>query len=95
MSRDEHEYRVFPDYGADPVWAVDGMVDLDTLPISEDLITRLRAWNAAWEELVGARQWRYEIIDQTGHERWLAEGRGLATWLERELGPDARITYNP
>ncbi|NLJ53533.1 MAG: hypothetical protein GX344_05295 [Intrasporangiaceae bacterium] len=88
-------YRVFPDYSADPVWAVDGMVDLDELPITDDLRDRLRAWNAEWEELVGVRTGRFRIIDKDGHRRWKQSGRYLARNLERELGPGVEIQYQP
>ena len=88
-------YRVFPDYTADPVWAHDGMVDLDELPITDDLRDRLRQWNADWEELVGARTERFTIIDKDGHRRWIDEGRNLAHRLQRELGPGVEISYEP
>lgn len=86
---------MFPDYGADPVWAKDGMVDLDTLPISASLRARLRAWNSQWEDLLGVAANRYAIVDEDAHKRWRDEGAELARVLRTELGRGYRVSYQP
>lgn len=88
-------YRVFPEYSADPVWDHEGMVDLDTLPITPALRDLLRAWNAEWEQLVGAAEGRYEIVDEAAHRRWQRAGRGLASRLQSELGGGVVVRYGP
>lgn len=87
--------RVFPDYAADPVWADTGMVDLDSLSISDDLVTALRAWARAWETLMGVEAARYEIDDVAAHETWQRQGRHLTLRLQRELGSTHRVEYVP
>ncbi len=89
------QYRVFPDYRADPVWGHDGDVDLDTLPITQEMRDRLRAWSGEWELLAGALEGRYEIVDHEAHRRWKLEGRRLANQLQSELGSDAVVRYEP
>lgn len=88
-------YRVFPDYSADPVWADDGMVDLDTLDITQYLRDELRAWGLEWERLVGVRQARFRIVERDSHQRWIADGQRLADRLQKELGPDVVVDYRP
>ncbi|MDE9364726.1 hypothetical protein PZ938_03845 [Luteipulveratus sp. YIM 133132] len=85
-------YRLFPDYGADPVWAERGMVDLDDLPISSRLRTDLRTWAARWEQLMGQD---FRIREKDSHNEWQRAGRRLARDLQRELGDDAVVTYEP
>lgn len=82
--------RVFPDYSADPVWGTEGMVDLDSLPLSEDLRVRLREWARDWEEQMGRD---FQITDDARYAAWRHAGRSLAKNLARELGPDVEIRY--
>lgn len=88
-------YRVFPDYAADPVWNDRGMVDLDTLPVTTGLRLALRAWREEWEQQLGARQGRYEVLEPDAHHRWQRRGRALAAQLQRELGTAADVRYEP
>lgn len=39
---------VFPDYPADSVWKDTRMVDLDSLPLSDTVVTALRGWASEW-----------------------------------------------
>lgn len=87
--------RVFPDYAADPVWAETGMVDLDTLPLSDPLVTALRGWAREWEALMGVEVARYEIDDAVAHEAWQRQGLRLTRRLQSELGSTYRIEYVP
>jgi len=43
----------FGDYGADPLWAVpsEGMVDVETLPVSHEVCSSVREWAHEWERL--------------------------------------------
>lgn len=86
--------RVFPDYGADPVWSDEGMVDLSSLAISDDLETELRRWNSEWESLVGTSSERFRIIDRSGREKWERLGRCLADRLQSELGVNFYVIYD-
>ena len=87
------DVRVFPDYGADPVWADTAMVELGTLPISDVLCSRLRQWAREWEDLMGVSDARYAIADEAAHESWRQRGTQLAARLQRELGNSYRVQY--
>ncbi len=82
--------RVFPDYAADPVWADDGMVDLDALPISDRLRGALRAWAREWERLLGPQ---FEVREKDAYAAWLAVGAKHARHLQAELGPSWVVEY--
>ena len=85
--------RVFPDYGADPVWDDMGMAHLGELPLSDRLRAELRQWAAEWEELMGVRESRYAIVDEPGHTAWETQGRRLAERLQAELGNTYEVEY--
>lgn len=87
------ELRVFPDYGADPVWQPDGMADLEALPVSARLRTDLRAWAREWEDLMGTQQNRYTVIDDRAYDAWQRQGARLARALQGELGDDVVVSY--
>lgn len=84
---------MFPDYGADPVWADRGMVDLDALPVPEWLRADLRRWAREWEELMGVRESRYAVVDEPAHAVWEERGRRLADRLRAELGDAYDVVY--
>lgn len=85
--------RVCPDYTADPVWADDGMVVLESLPLTDDLVDRMRAWAREWERLLGLAEGRFAVVDETAYAAWLERGRGLAARLQRELGEAYDVEY--
>lgn len=87
--------RVMPDYACWPLWRDDGEggnIDPETLPVSAALKAALSAW-AAWFE--AGFDWDDPAasppIPNAG--AFEAEGRRLATWLARELGPAWRVRY--
>ncbi|KRE62678.1 hypothetical protein [Nostocoides sp. Soil756] len=82
--------RVFPDHSADPVWADDGMVDLDRLPVSARLRDALRAWAREWERLLGPA---YVVREKDAYAAWLEAGRRHARDLEAELGRGWSVEY--
>lgn len=82
--------RVFPDYTADPVWGPDGMVDLDTLDISDRLRHDLREWARDWEDQLGRD---FRIKEKDRYEAWRRRGRRLSEDLGRELAPDTDVRY--
>lgn len=84
------QLKVFPDYFADPVWAEDGMVDLDDLPISTRLRDGLRAWAREWERLLGKQ---FEVREKDAYAAWLEVGRQHARHLQAELGPEWTVEY--
>lgn len=85
--------RVFPDYGADPVWTDSGEADLPGLPIPARLRDELREWARDWEDLMGFRTARYSIVDESAHERWRQRGLRLAQQLQHDLGSSYRVEY--
>lgn len=85
--------QVFPDYGADPVWNETRMVALESLVVSDALVTALRGWAREWEALMGVEVARYEIVDVVAHEAWQGKGRRLAERLQRELGSAYSIEH--
>ncbi|WP_345505493.1 hypothetical protein [Terrabacter aeriphilus] len=85
--------RVFPDHTADPVWVDTGMVDLDTLAVSDWLRDELRAWARDWEELMGVREHRYAVVDDSAYRVWRRRGWELSQRLQAELGDDYAVAY--
>lgn len=82
--------RVFPDYTADPVWDMHGMVDLDTLLISDRLRRDLREWARDWEDQLGPD---FRIKERERYEAWRRRGRLLARDLARELALEMDVRY--
>jgi hypothetical protein len=64
------------DYNADPVWdlATEWMVNLDQLPVPDDLRERVRAWAGEWTEraLIDIRGAGFgsEPFDAVGRRLW-------------------------
>jgi len=84
------------DYCAFPVWdrtpgADPGEVDPATLGVSSELVRELTEWNAQYES-IAANDFRFD--DRAAFGAWKRRGRGLANWLQRELGNTARVTYH-
>jgi hypothetical protein len=94
------------DLTADPIWLrapddvyhlADGMVSLDSLPLSDDLKRRVRAWakvndekfeEGTWPE---GKQWTPEL--EAEHRRWADEGHVLFNEIKAELGPAYDIRH--
>jgi hypothetical protein len=75
----------WPDYGPGPLWRQDGQpVDLSALDLTPDLIQRVTAWNAAYEE-------DRVPIEGAGDLAWLREGKGLLDAIRAELGTKYRV----
>jgi hypothetical protein len=85
------------DYAADPLWATtsDGetlMVELDPLPLSDDLKADLRAWARTFQEIT----WPPDADRRPDSEQWqdfVARGDGLARRLQEELGSAVEVVY--
>jgi hypothetical protein len=70
----------WPDYSApSPLWACGKPVDLQSLPLPEDLRDRLSSWNAAYEE-------SKLPMDGGGDEEYLQGGRQLLKQVRESLG---------
>lgn len=82
--------RLFPDYGADPVWDLQGEVDLDGFDVSDRLRKDLREWARAWEGLMGKD---FRLKEGDVHVDWRRRGRRLARDLARELGPETEVLF--
>lgn len=78
------------DWNADPVWNKQGMVGLETLPLSPRLTADLLAWARRWEELHD----RTAATREAGsYSTWVTSGRRLSRDLQLELGPTYDIEY--
>lgn len=83
--------RLFATFLSDGVWRVDGTIgDLNALPITPRLATRIRRW-AAWYDAAsgaapGARPWEMDAPDRA--RRFNAVTRQLGRALKAELPPD-------
>ncbi|WP_203075431.1 hypothetical protein [Falsiroseomonas ponticola] len=87
--------RVMPDYACWPLWddaGQGGNIDPATLPIPQALVAALAAW-AAWFE--AGFDWADPAASppMPDPDAFEAEGRRLAAWLARELGPAWRVRY--
>lgn len=77
----------FPDYGADPIWDVQGkrgMVSLDGLPVCEEIRRDVREWAKRWEQM--AKQEMAAEGSSAGMTDTLAEPVQRHEWdaLERD-----------
>jgi len=77
----------WPDYGAGPLWSGGRTVEPEDLELDPSLATRLRDWNAQYEE------WKIPI-DGPGDEEWLADGKRLLKEVRQALGPDYDLGAN-
>jgi hypothetical protein len=60
----------WPEYNGGPLWRNDGnSVDLASVPLSDDLRSRLLAWNARYDDS--------KLPFERSDEVWLAEGKRL------------------
>lgn len=80
--------RIMCDYSADPVWASDGtMIDLDDLPVTQELKQRLRAWEEIFD-----RQDLFASSPSYDVAAFSRTGRELAREVKRQL-PDWTVVY--
>ena len=86
------------DWSADPVWAIGsasvvGMLDLDQLGLSAQLIDALRGWSHEWEEAVSQHdEMRWPSI--RARRAWSARGLTLAYDLQQEIGDRVDVLYS-
>lgn len=78
------------DWNADPVWNKQGMVHLETLPLSRRLIAELLAWARRWEELNDRTS---RARERDSYSTWVTSGRRLSRDLQLELGPAYDVEY--
>jgi hypothetical protein len=87
---------VMADYFADPIWlrtAHGGgsvSINLESLPLRDDLIAKLRAWAARFDALQHSD---YEWPDDATRVSWTEEGHRLTDLVRDELGPDFDVQY--
>ena len=84
------ELTVMADWDADPVWSKQGMIDLETLPLSPRLTADLLAWARRWEELHGRTP---RERDDVSYSSWVSSGRRLSRDLQLELGWAYDVEY--
>ena len=78
------------DWDADPVWSKQGMVNLETLPLSRRLTADLLAWARRWEEL---HDTTLRVRERDSYSSWVTSGRRLSRDLQLELGQTYDIEY--
>ncbi|WP_432573135.1 hypothetical protein [Kineococcus sp. SYSU DK005] len=92
------------DFGADPLWrrtpahaagVVDLNVDLDRLPLSEELKSDVRAWARRHDEMQDPPNPLRGSEEELN--AWVAAGRDLVLRLRTELGPGVEVVdgYQP
>jgi hypothetical protein len=97
--------RFFGDHGADPVWDDRGMVDLDSLAVSDEVRAQARAWGTRWDELVTAQLHADWYASGTSHsaaapvseEQWdllERDGRAVCKRLQDELGEEWLVEWD-
>jgi hypothetical protein len=78
----------WPDCGGGPLWAPDGApVDVASLPLPEDLRSRVRTWNARYEEA--------RLPFEGNDVAWLAEGKVLLAELRHALSDRLIVVTEP
>jgi hypothetical protein len=73
-----------PDHGPGPLWADGKPVDLASLGLDRDLVVKVAAWNASYEETKVP-------IEGTGDAAWLLEGKRLLSSIRDALSRDYRV----
>jgi hypothetical protein len=83
------------DYYADPVWDVEsvGMVDLDRLPVPDELRQRVRGWAREWD--AWATEDDFGGGSDADGERLAAAGRMLWQELRTKLVGKAELGFFP
>jgi hypothetical protein len=82
--------KMMADYGAFPLWAVDGGLEPDALPLSPALITDLQTWADEHDRLLGPT---FEWPSDQARARFVADGRRLLARVRDELGPGYQVAY--
>jgi hypothetical protein len=81
------------DYDADPVWTFEdrSMLNLDRLPLTDELRRDLRTW-AEWFNSLPDDGWDTPI-DPEAEKQWRADAITLWRRLRDELGPEWQVGY--
>ncbi|WP_026453333.1 hypothetical protein [Saccharomonospora iraqiensis] len=93
------------DWGAGPFWvsAPDGGRDdysahdiTDIVPLSDALLVAAEAWYQRMQRTYDDESpQEIGMRDPGERAKWVADGRELARWLKREVGPGVRVEYAP
>ncbi len=86
---DARVVRLFPDYAGTPIW-LSGPFELEQTGLTQDLVERLSAWEAAYYGLL-TDDFEWRSTDEL--RRYEVEGRGLAEELAVELGSEFQVEY--
>ncbi|QIM21907.1 hypothetical protein G7075_13540 [Phycicoccus sp. HDW14] len=91
MSRPE--LRLVADYGASPLWTVNGNVPIDDLPLSP----RLKAELDRWAKEFDATTPKGTRMKRGGHvpTDWAERGQRLARELQAEVYDTFEVVYDP
>ena len=74
----------WPDHGPGPLWLGGRAVRPEDLDIPEPLASRLRTWNASYEE------WKIPV-EGSGDALWIEEGIRLLQATREALSPDVEV----
>lgn len=66
------------------------MIGLDTLPLSPEMKSRLRAWAKRHDSIMDTD---YEWPSDADEAAWVAEGQAMLDLLRHELGEKYDVTY--
>ena len=78
---------VMPDYGCSGIWKgrAEGPVAPEDLGLSRELCDRVRRWSEAYQAESPDTDWA----------QWKKEGPQIASAIQAELGPSAKVDYRP
>ena len=90
---DPQRYRMFvDDVSGVALWSIDGAEELDVLPMTEDLRTRIQSWVDEYTDSITNGGSSLPAGWSVDHDN---RGKELAEELQRQVGPAAEIVYRP
>lgn len=82
--------RIFCDYGAEwPLWEM-GLQSPEDYGLSEELSSKLSAWNDQFQEHL---HWEHGWSEGFDENKWVASGRQLASEVQEEVGERILVVY--
>ena len=86
------ELRLAADYGASPLWTLDGNIPFEDLPLSPRLNAELHRWAEEFDATTpkGTRMKRGDYLPTTG-----PNGQRLARELQAEVHDTFEVVYDP
>jgi hypothetical protein len=91
--------KLMADYACDPLWWIEGdkvgNIDLETLPISQELIQKLREWATIYSNTLNWDDPANSVgfINEEEKYAFVKQGYQLADQLVKELGNNYSVFY--